>query len=375
MERAIQAWLSRRTDIPEHIVSLTKKLQNTYVVYGSMILLPSDSIAELQSNPDLTNHDLQCLYEAIASHLKITHIAVNRPIPLYNSTNGGDCTDENQENVLRSPSNFTPLFGDFGPSTCSNAPTHADFDKAFWITAKQNGIYQTWAPRWTMFSRGNVSEKARLLTLPSVVEAVEAGRHQVGAGFTAVDLYVGIGYFAFSYAKAGARKVLGWDLNAWSCEGLRRGAKANKWKAKVLCGDEDAGDVKGAVQDDEVSFLVFNESNERAAAKVERLRPVLPPVRHINCGMLPTSRGSWETAVQVLDARMGGWVHVHENFAVNDIEEKAGEVRQAFQKLLDHRGRGDRKVDLEHINRLKSFAPGVMHVVLDLFIPPSTDAD
>ena len=38
------------------------------------------------------------------------------------------------------------------------------------------------------------------------------------------DLYAGIGYFAFSYAKAGVGKVLCWEINPWSVDGLRRGA-------------------------------------------------------------------------------------------------------------------------------------------------------
>jgi len=219
-----------------------------------------------------------------------------------------------------------------------------------------------------MFSRGNISEKARLLGLHSVAEAVVRGREDGGEGCTAVDLYVGIGYFAFSYAKAGVEKVLGWDLNAWSCEGLRRGARANGWKAVVLDG-EDAG-LREVVEDHETTFIVFNESNEYAVARVDSMRSRLPPVRHVNCGLLPTSRGSWGTAVQVLDQRLGGWIHVHENFAINEIEERAEEVRAEIESSLVQSHNRGRSVEVEHVNRLKSYAPGVIHCVLDIYIPP-----
>jgi len=215
-----------------------------------------------------------------------------------------------------------------------------------------------------MFSRGNISEKARLITLPSVLSTVERD----GCGCTAVDLYAGIGYFAFSYAKAGIGKVLCWDLNPWSTEGLRRGAIANKWKTVVvtdgLIREEDASDQ-------ETRLIVFNESNLHAGIRVEESRQRLPPIRHVNCGLLPTSRGSWETAVRVLAPSMGGWIHVHENFAVNDIEQKAEEVREAFQKLIDATGR-KQKVEIELIYKVKSYAPGVMHWVIDVYIPPYT---
>ena len=89
----------------------------------------------------------------------------------------------------------------------------------------------------------------------------------------------------------------------------------------------------------------------------------------MNCGLLPTSRGSWRTALDVLDKQAGGWIHVHENVAVKDIDLKAEEVRQAFQAMLENDGRGG-SVEFEYVNRLKSYAPGVMHCVLDIHIPP-----
>jgi len=365
MDRAVSAWLAQQSISANQHATFIKKLQKSYVVYGCMVLLPTNTFTQREAETCLTPAELEHLYKFIALHLKITHIAISRPIPLH------DLGNDAEENLMRSPSNFTPLFGEFGQSTCSKPPTQADFDDALWVSTKQNGIYQTWSPRWTMFSRGNISEKTRLLGLDSIVGAVQHGEED-GKGCSAVDLYVGIGYFAFSYAKAGVRKVLGWDLNAWSCEGMQRGAKANKWKAVLMCAD--GSEMLGAAENAETRFLMFNESNEQAAARIERMRSRLPPIRHVNCGLLPTSRGSWQTAVEVLDAKMGGWVHVHENFAIDEIERRSVEVRAAFQTLVASQEDSERRVELQHVNRLKSYAPGVIHCVLDIYISPSTHA-
>ena len=82
--------------------------------------------------------------------------------------------------------------------------------------------------------------------------------------------------------------------------------------------------------------------------------------------MIYPSGGLW------LDEREGGWIHVHENFGVGEIEGKAEEVREEIQGLVDRRSHDQsRRVEVEQINRLKSYAPGVMHCVVDIYVPPS----
>nr|POE72465.1 trna wybutosine-synthesizing protein 2 [Quercus suber] len=361
MERAVAEWLSSHDAPPPDLIAFTKKICKAYLIYGTMVLLPPAAFPP----PSSASSSLSKLYALISHHLKTTHIAITHPIPLLHKSSG----DTTSSNLLRAPSNFEPLHGSFGPPTCAQPPGPADFADAYWVTAKQNTLRQTWAPRWTMFSRGNISEKARLLALDSVLAAVEHGNVD-GRGCAAVDLYVGIGYFAFSYLKAGVKVVLGWDLNAWSLEGLRRGAKGNGWDAVVVGeGDEGPGEEDG----DQMRVVAFNESNEGALRRVRALRRTgsLPPVRHVNCGLLPTSRGSWEMALGVLDLELGGWVHVHENFAVAEIEAKAEEVRQTFENMMVESWRRG-LAQLDAINRLKSYAPGVIHCVVDIYISPSS---
>jgi len=153
-------------------------------------------------------------------------------------------------------------------------------------------------------------------------------------------------------------------------------------------------------------------------------------IRHVNLGLLPTSRGAWDPAVEVLDFDLGGWIHVHENVKDGNIETKMNEVVTTFQELVDKRdwratskgvGRIDRsgtesdaewedvmegiemewvdvrtetraqsdlesesenrggemmggrrkgKVACVHVERVKTYAPGVWHVVFDIWVPP-----
>ena len=122
------------------------------------------------------------------------------------------------------------------------------------------------------------------------------------------------------------------------------------------------------VIDSHARLFVFNESNEHASSRVQEARDGLPPIRHVNCGLLPTSRGSWQTALDVIDPELGGWLHIHENFGIKEIEQKSEEVRSALQEM-QYPSRSS--VQLQHVNRLKSYAPGVMHCVLDIYIPGS----
>ncbi|KAF2152309.1 hypothetical protein K461DRAFT_226725 [Myriangium duriaei CBS 260.36] len=324
------------------LAPLAANLPKTYTTYTTFLLFPSSSFSPEWSPYLSSPATLVPFFQHLAERTRTTHIALNAPIPLSNSSGS---------NILRSPSGLVPLFGPWGPSTCSSPPTSSDFSEAYWAEAHQNGLKQVWAPRWTMFSARNVREKTRLLGLESVRRC---------KGQTAVDLYVGVGYFAFSYLKAGLGTVLGWDLNPWSIEGARKGSGRNGWRVEV--GTEEG---EGRVR-------LFCEGNDRARERVERMRATLPAVRHINCGLLPTSRGSWETAVGVMDKRLGGWVHVHENFGAEEVEGKTEWVRGEMEEIVRRSGEWTEgtRVTVEEVFRVKSYAPGVLHVVVDVRIDP-----
>lgn len=353
----MQAWRKIDRDSDSVDAGLVDSISLTnYTVYGSLLLIPANTANSSSWLALSRNSSSLLLY--VAERLPCTHIALNGRIP------GSSLVGEN---IMRSPTDLIPLYGDFGP-LCTTPPTPADLRNAFWTHTKQNSITQIWAPRYTMFSRGNITEKARILHHPSVAQAVSDG-NQAGTGSSAVDLYAGIGYFAFSYLAAGVDMVLCWDINAWSIEGLRRAAEKNKWPVRVFSSsDEPIDDTTN------LRALAFRDSNVRAADVVQSLRARIPPVRHVNCGLLPTSQGSWETAVRVLDPQLGGWLHLHENFATSEIEAKAAGVRDEIQRLANVRVTAETKraeVVLEHVQRVKTYAPGVWHCVVDLFVPPA----
>jgi tRNA wybutosine-synthesizing protein 2 len=283
------------------------------------------------SSPEWTRYlhslpnDLQALfYSQIATSLKSTHLALNAPI---------------QSTVIRSPQ-ITPLHGDFGIYSPVDRPTQQDFDSAFWTTCVQNGIKQTWAPLYTMFSRGNITEKARVLQFPQV------------RGEEVADLFVGIGYFTFSYLKGGAKRVWGWDLNPWSVEGLKRGAQMNGWKYAVNPME---------VNDEQV--VIFNEDNKTA---LEVLGRNGVKVKHVNLGLLPSSECAWRIATKILDAE-GGYIHVHGNCRDIEIDEWCKTTVKEFERLF---GNGW-EVGIFDKFRVKEFGPGVGHWVLDLYCKQS----
>ncbi|KAI0451905.1 S-adenosyl-L-methionine-dependent methyltransferase [Xylaria acuta] len=503
IETAINIWyekhavhLTNRHSVGDFIAQAPKR----WTAYGSLVLLPAGSFtsatwrevlnsAAVASPLNSAQHEESIeedgdegpalLWKTILAEIsglgatKLTHLAVNESIPLHSSKDGGRSGATKPgagagagegENILRSPSGLRMLYGDFGPGGEEKEgeegefaePTEDDFARAFWVSTKQNGITQTWAPRWTMFSRGNVKEKARLLRFhdpPSGKLGLKspnqdptqtqnenedgnqnrsesedlAHRHippKDRAGAVAVDLYAGIGYFAFSYAATGFRKVFCWELNPWSVEGLRRGAGANGWSVRVVVPpppppppphhtenrreeEEETILLKDILVGDE-TIVVFLEDNARAADRLRRLDGLelerereregekrknggdeedthgfrMSSIMHINLGLLPTSRLSWATAWEIARGSRLAWFHVHENVGVADIDAKKGEIREWFAeraRALDGRRGGGGVEDededevrtdvcVEHVELVKTFAPGVWHCVFDLCV-------
>lgn len=289
----------------------------------------------------------------------VSHIALNSPIPLQN---GG--------NVMRSPVNIAPVYGDFGPAvtpqTLAN-PTQRDFENALWVSACQNGITQIWAPVYTMFSRGNVREKTRILSFPT---------QDTGA---VVDMYAGIGYFALPYARCGFAPIICFEVNAWSVEGLRRGCVANNYTYKIFTGedmwewDEEDFSTSTGNASKEKDVYIFLLSNTHALPLLTPHLPLLPPIRHVNLGLLPSSRDSWRDAVRLI-GREGGWVHAHENVGSGEVDERREEVGKVFQGWVDEMDRcGEgvgrtRRAEVRHVERVKMYAPGVVHCVFDVWV-------
>jgi tRNA wybutosine-synthesizing protein 2 len=243
-----------------------------------------------------------------------------------------------------------------------------------------------------MFSRGNISEKARILGLGSTkfrgLDEDELG--QPVKDVAVVEMYAGIGYFVFSYLKRGVGRVWAWEINPWSIEGLRRGCNENGWAIKVVQVD-DGGSVEGGIRElaeslaEEDRVVAFLGDNCFAADVLHRLKAELRKrkawraIRHVNLGLLPSSRQSWKGSVELLDPKREGWIHVHENVQIEGIGAMKGAILEEFANLLassrdicQPESARD-TVTCVHVEEVKTYAPGVMHCVFDLRVAATSE--
>ncbi|KAK1146058.1 S-adenosylmethionine-dependent methyltransferase [Aspergillus melleus] len=395
LQKGIHSYLTTHISqsvLSDHGISLETllpTLPKRYTVYEPMLLLPVNALSTPPAwsalYQSLSDEDRTALYASIAkafSALGVTHVAINAPIAL---------TDvQGQENKMRSPVGLVPLYGNFGALPSGDdemgQPGEEDLRRAFWVRTVQNhGIVQIWAPLYTMFSRGNITEKARILGHGGAFEGLDASslRGDVIGDISVVDMYAGIGYFVFSYLKRGAKRVWGWEINGWSVEGLRRGCVENGWGCKVVRVRED-GTLSEPIPElvenlrDSDKVVIFHGDNRFAADILMEIKELLSArqawnsIRHVNLGLLPSSSAAWSSACKMIDSRTDGWVHVHENVDVQHIEEKSQEISKELGRLRAQvLGIPEVAVDCRHVEQVKTYAPGVMHCVFDMRLPSS----
>ncbi|ETN07332.1 hypothetical protein PPTG_13625 [Phytophthora nicotianae INRA-310] len=198
-----------------------------------------------------------------------------------------------------------------------------------WVEIRENGIIYGWDLTRVMFSSGNVTEKARMANI---------GCH----GETIVDLFCGIGYYVLPFlVHGGAAFVHACEWNPDSVAALRFNLERNHVadRCKVYLGDNrESAPTIGAVAD------------------------------RVNLGLLPTSEKAWPLAVQVLKPS-GGWFHVHDNVAVEDRETWEQHVLDSMRALAKQYGK-HWTITCEHVERVKSYAPKVYHLVADIHCAP-----
>lgn len=324
------AWL-KDSNVPQGRISqLCSTLPKKWSIYTPMVLFgpgtyDSEPWELLMKEKNLSEY-FKALVPLFPGH--ITHFAVNKPII--------------EEDIMRRPFNLVPLHGDFGsePTAQSySSPTLEDLNLGFWCHTIQNKIYQTWAPRYTMFSRGNIKEKKRLLQYKNLTNLV------------VVDFYAGIGYFSLSYLANGAT-LFCWEINRWSIEGFLRGLQKNGHKYRLITENEKLS-AKDILVDMEagIKAFVFHESNERALDRLTGLESLA--IAHINLGLLPSLKQSWPIARQLTkQSVIDTIVHVHENVHIKEFGKLAAEVSETFGGSPS-------------IEKVKTFAPDVWHVVVD----------
>ncbi|ODV79232.1 uncharacterized protein CANTADRAFT_26226 [Suhomyces tanzawaensis NRRL Y-17324] len=327
MEAAVREHLLARGTLPSKVNSLMLAVPKKWSLYPPLILF----LGEAFSSPQWKEYADDKLYASILrKYPNFTHIALNKPII--------------KTDVMRRPLNITPLYGDFGPEPTPELydnPTPVDFKSGFWCGVNQNGIDQNWAPLYTMFSRGNVKEKARVLRDFACKDSV------------VFDLYCGIGYFSLSYLKNGCKNIFCWELNGWSIEGFRRSVSPHY--SYQIFGPEDEFNYEIYTQlKDQVRVFIFHESNEHVPRRMATFPDLSIEVTHVNLGLLPSSQGSWDITMGIAKKSLRDvHVHVHENVHISQFDEFKEKVGQKFGPV-------------QWLEKVKTFAPDVWHVVVDV---------
>ncbi|KAF9899915.1 tRNA wybutosine-synthesizing protein 2 [Lobosporangium transversale] len=289
-------------------------------------------------------------------------------------------------------------------------PTLQNFSQSFWAETCQNHVWYCWAPLFTMFSAGNITEKERIAHSKSVFDS----RDKI-----VVDLYAGIGYFSLVYLiHAGAKVVHACEWNPWSVEGLVKGAKKNgiSWEIyssqlnSIEQGQEHEQEHQEQKQDQDQdqeqyaqqrcdparqldqsggSSSSTSRSNNNINGRKKKPRDfgklVIYPgdnaqwvfcfenqAHHVNLGLIPSAEPGWVLGVRALCPNEGGYLHIHHNIRVGEEEAFKVNLLQSLRSLFAvWKKSASWSIHIRHIENVKSFAPMVFHYVLDVECRPS----
>lgn len=198
-----------------------------------------------------------------------------------------------------------------------------------WVETRELGVTYGLDVTKVMFSSGNGTEKARMAGMAA-------------AGETVVDLFAGIGYYTLQLLHhAGVAKVYACEWNPNSVAALRANLKRNAVdprRCEVLVGD-----------------------NRRTAPSAVADRVLL--------GLLPDSERAWPIAVEAL-RDSGGVMHVHGNVASGEEEAWTRRLESTVAEIAASFGR-EWSVRVEHVERVKWYAPRVRHLVADVRCVPA----
>eukprot|EP00040_Diaphanoeca_grandis_P028073 m.161211 g.161211 ORF g.161211 m.161211 type:complete len:456 (+) comp31219_c0_seq2:252-1619(+) len=217
-----------------------------------------------------------------------------------------------------------------------------------WVTHIDNGIKYTYDVSKCMFSAGNISEKLRVASFNCENEVV-------------VDLYAGIGYFTLPYlVKTGVKYLHACEWNPHAVIALKKNLANN------------------SVDD---RCTVYEGDNAALAPKNIADR--------VNLGLIPSSELGWPVGCKALRSDKAGWLHIHDNVTVavddSDVKDmsamhasfaqRASHISRELTKILSHTEPHNHckwVVECKHIEKVKSYAPKIYHVVFDFLCSPTT---
>ena len=89
----------------------------------------------------------------------------------------------------------------------------------------------------------------------------------------------------------------------------------------------------------------------------------------VNLGLIPTSEKGWPVAIRCLRKDTGGWLHIHENVTEGTEPELISRITTQLGSLLEPHGAWT--ITVRHVEKVKSYAPHIFHVVVDVECRPS----
>ena len=192
-----------------------------------------------------------------------------------------------------------------------------------WVEHQEHGVRYGFDVTRAMFSSGNVSERGRIGEMDLSGEVV-------------VDAFAGIGYYTLPMLVRGrARHVHACEMNPDSLRGLRWGLSAN--------GVDDRCTVHAGDNADHLPSL---------AGCADR----------VHLGLSPTSEGAWASGAKALRIE-GGCMHIHANVKEERVESEGNRILASIREILGV------MPELTHVERVKWYAPRVLHAVYDLRVP------
>ncbi|XP_054453913.1 tRNA wybutosine-synthesizing protein 2 homolog isoform X2 [Anoplopoma fimbria] len=219
-----------------------------------------------------------------------------------------------------------------------------------WVKHVDNRISYEFDVTRCMFSAGNITEKLRVAGFDC-------------RGETVVDLYAGIGYFTLPYlVHTGASRVHACEWNPNAVKALQRNLETNGVSDRCTVHQGD-----------------------------NRQLQLCDIADRVNLGLIPSSEDGWLVACRLLKRTTGGILHIHQNVTsalpntISDATQRTSGKkadREAWQVWADDTANhiasllkditGARWItNNRHIEHVKSYAPHVHHVVLDLECRPS----
>ena len=182
-----------------------------------------------------------------------------------------------------------------------------------------------------MFCSGNVTERMRM------------GKQKDLKDNVIVDLYCGIGYYTIPFLVYGNIKHI------YACE----------WNPNSIAALRINLDKMKIPSD---KYTIYEGDNRLTTTSLSDIAD------RISLGLLPSSEDGWPLAARILKPS-GGMLHVHENVNQDNISNWILYAISKFETYFRNYNKSFR-IECIHLEKVKSYAPRIYHVVADLKCTP-----